>query len=104
MLFSFTVAAILERARSRWSGAEDREERRSFRITAAMCPRCEGRARPDFDLSAFYDDSKSLTEGALTLPSSHGGLYGRIFTAALSTRTSRSQVHHEGLNDLAPQW
>ena len=34
-----------------------------------MCPRCEGRGSVnDIDLSALYDDSKSLNEGALTIP------------------------------------
>ena len=46
-----------------------------------MCPRCEGMgAVSDFDLSALYDDSKSLNEGALTIPGySMDGWYGRIF-------------------------
>jgi excinuclease UvrABC ATPase subunit len=46
-----------------------------------MCPRCEGRGSvTDFDLSAMYDDSKSLNEGALTIPGySMAGWYGRIF-------------------------
>jgi excinuclease UvrABC ATPase subunit len=46
-----------------------------------MCPRCEGRGSvTDFDLSALYDDSKSLNEGALTIPGySMDGWYGRIF-------------------------
>src|SRR5690606_18059678 len=46
-----------------------------------MCPRCEGMGRvSDFDLSALYDDSKSLAEGALTIPGySMDGWYGRIF-------------------------
>ena len=46
-----------------------------------MCPRCEGRGSvTDFDLSALYDDSKSLNEGALTIPGySMEGWYGRIF-------------------------
>ena len=46
-----------------------------------MCPRCEGRGSvSDFDLSALYDDSKSLNEGALTIPGySMEGWYGRIF-------------------------
>ena len=46
-----------------------------------MCPRCEGRGSvSDFDLSALYDDSKSLNEGALTIPGySMDGWYGRIF-------------------------
>ena len=46
-----------------------------------MCPRCEGMGSvTDFDLSALYDDSKSLNEGALTIPGySMDGWYGRIF-------------------------
>src|SRR5213078_3145305 len=46
-----------------------------------MCPRCEGMGNvSDFDLSQLYDDSKSLNEGALTIPGySMDGWYGRIF-------------------------
>ena len=54
----------------------------SFSITGGMCPRCEGMgAVTDFDLTALYDDSKSLNEGALTIPGySMDGWYGRIFS------------------------
>ncbi|MQA82780.1 MAG: ATP-binding cassette domain-containing protein [Streptosporangiales bacterium] len=46
-----------------------------------MCARCEGMGSvSDFDQSALYDDSKSLNEGALTIPGySMDGWYGRIF-------------------------
>jgi excinuclease UvrABC ATPase subunit len=46
-----------------------------------MCPRCEGMGSvSDFDLSALYDDSLSLNEGALTIPGyTMDGWYGRIF-------------------------
>ena len=46
-----------------------------------MCPRCEGMGSvSDFDLTALYDDSKSLGEGALTVPGySMDGWYGRLF-------------------------
>ncbi|RLV54751.1 excinuclease ABC subunit UvrA [Aeromicrobium phragmitis] len=49
-----------------------------------MCPRCEGMGHvSDFDLSALYDDSKSLSEGALTVPGySMDGWYGRLFAGA----------------------
>ncbi|HJY24500.1 MAG TPA: excinuclease ABC subunit UvrA, partial [Actinomycetes bacterium] len=49
-----------------------------------MCPRCEGMGSVnDFDLSALYDDTKSLAEGALTVPGySMDGWYGRIFSGA----------------------
>ncbi|MFB9433660.1 ATP-binding cassette domain-containing protein [Streptoalloteichus tenebrarius] len=54
----------------------------TFSRTGGMCPRCEGRGSVnDIDLSALYDDSKSLNEGALTIPGySMDGWYGRIFT------------------------
>src|ERR1700720_2499337 len=80
--FSFNVASIsgagavtLERA------GKTVKERRSFSITGGMCPRCEGRGSVnDIDLSALYDDSKSLNEGALTIPGySMDGWYGRIY-------------------------
>jgi excinuclease UvrABC ATPase subunit len=49
-----------------------------------MCGRCEGMGSVnDFDLSALYDDSRSLSEGALTIPGySMDGWYGRIFSGA----------------------
>jgi excinuclease UvrABC ATPase subunit len=53
----------------------------TFTRLGGMCPRCEGMGSvTDFDLSALYDDSKSLNEGALTVPGfSMDGWYGRIF-------------------------
>jgi excinuclease UvrABC ATPase subunit len=80
--FSFNVASIsgagavtLER------GGRTVKERRSFSITGGMCPRCEGRGSVnDIDLSALYDDSRSLNEGAITIPGySMEGWYGRIY-------------------------
>ena len=80
--FSFNVASIsgagavtIER------GGTITKERRSFSITGGMCPRCEGMGSVnDFDLTALYDDGKSLSEGALTIPGySMDGWYGRIF-------------------------
>jgi excinuclease UvrABC ATPase subunit len=46
-----------------------------------MCPRCEGMGSvSDVDLTALYDESKSLGEGALTVPGySMDGWYGRLF-------------------------
>jgi excinuclease UvrABC ATPase subunit len=56
-------------------------ERATFTRLGGMCPRCEGMGSvTDFDLSALYDDSLSLNEGALTIPGySMDGWYGRIF-------------------------
>ena len=81
--FSFNVASIsgagavtIER------GGTTTKERRSFSITGGMCSRCEGLGSvTDFDLSALYDDSKSLNAGALTIPGySMDGWFGRIFS------------------------
>src|SRR5271165_4743753 len=83
--FSFNVASIsgagavtLER------GGKTVKERRSFSITGGMCPRCEGRGSvTDFDLSQLYDDSKSLNEGAITVPGyTGGGWNSRLYSAS----------------------
>ncbi|CAM3952034.1 ATP-binding cassette domain-containing protein [Janibacter anophelis] len=46
-----------------------------------MCPRCEGMGQvSDIDLTALYDETKSLRDGALTVPGySMDGWYGRLF-------------------------
>ena len=56
-------------------------EKATFTRLGGMCPRCEGMGSvTDFDLSALYDDSLSLNEGALIIPGySMDGWYGRIF-------------------------
>ncbi|BDZ42245.1 excinuclease ABC subunit A [Paraoerskovia sediminicola] len=80
--FSFNVASISGAgAVTLEKGGKTVKERRSFSITGGMCPRCEGKgAVSDFDLTALYDASKSLNEGALTIPGySMEGWYGRIF-------------------------
>ncbi|HEX5216771.1 MAG TPA: hypothetical protein VFV98_15025, partial [Vicinamibacterales bacterium] len=48
-----------------------------------MCPRCEGMGQiNDIDLSQLYDDTKSLSQGALTIPGyTAEGWYMRIFAA-----------------------
>ena len=44
-------------------------ERRTFTITGGMCPRCEGMGSvTDIDLRQLYDESKTLGEGAITVP------------------------------------
>jgi len=81
--FSFNVASISGAgAVTLQKGGRQTREKRSFNIIGGMCPRCEGRGSvSDFDLTALYDDSKSLNEGALTIPGySMDGWYGRIFT------------------------
>ncbi|RLP82696.1 excinuclease ABC subunit UvrA [Micromonospora sp. BL4] len=68
--FSFNVASISGAgAVSMERGGKTVKERRTFTITGGMCPRCEGRGSvSDIDLTQLYDDSKSLAEGAFTIP------------------------------------
>ncbi|GGO10898.1 excinuclease ABC subunit A [Microbispora rosea subsp. aerata] len=80
--FSFNVASVSGAGAVKFERAgKTVKERREFSITGGMCPRCEGLGRiSDIDLSQLYDDSKSLNEGALTIPGySADGWYGRIF-------------------------
>ncbi|OKI31419.1 daunorubicin resistance protein DrrC [Saccharothrix sp. CB00851] len=62
-------------------GGKTKAEKATFNRLGGMCPRCEGMGSVnDIDLAALYDDSKSLNEGALTIPGySMDGWYGRIF-------------------------
>jgi excinuclease UvrABC ATPase subunit len=62
-------------------GAKTQTRKATFTRLGGMCPRCEGMGSvTDFDLSQLYDDSKSLNEGAITIPGySMDGWYGRIF-------------------------
>jgi excinuclease UvrABC ATPase subunit len=79
--FSFNVASISGAGAVTFEkGGKTVKERRDFNILGGMCPHCEGRGSVnDIDLTALYDDSKSLNEGALTIPGySMDGWYGRI--------------------------
>jgi excinuclease UvrABC ATPase subunit len=65
-------------------GNKTKAEKATFNRLGGMCPRCEGMGSvTDFDLSALYDESKSLSAGALTIPGySMDGWYGRIFSGS----------------------
>jgi excinuclease UvrABC ATPase subunit len=65
-------------------GAKTKAEKATFTRLGGMCTRCEGMGSvTDFDLTALYDDTKSLSEGALKVPGySMDGWYGRIFSGA----------------------
>jgi excinuclease UvrABC ATPase subunit len=82
--FSFNVPSVRASAAitiERGAG-KTQAKKATFTRLGGMCPRCEGRGSvTDFDLTALYDDSKSLREGALTIPGySMDGWYGRIFS------------------------
>ncbi len=80
--FSFNVPTIRGAGTvSIEKGDGKRTEKRTFSIAGGMCARCEGMGTiNDMDLSQLYDDSKSLNDGAITIPGySMEGWYGRIF-------------------------
>jgi excinuclease UvrABC ATPase subunit len=82
--FSFNTATVSGAGaiRIEKGAGKTTTEKRSFSRAGGMCPRCEGMGSvTDFDLSQLYDDSKSLNEGALTIPGySMDGWFGRIFS------------------------
>jgi excinuclease UvrABC ATPase subunit len=80
--FSFNIPSVrASGAITIERGAKTKAEKATFTRLGGMCPRCEGMGSvTDFDLSALYDDSLSLNQGALTIPGySMDGWYGRIY-------------------------
>ncbi|WP_030484377.1 ATP-binding cassette domain-containing protein [Nocardioides aequoreus] len=65
-------------------GREEKSVVKDAVYQGGMCPRCEGMGSvSDFDLTAVYDETRSLEDGALTVPGySMDGWYGRIFSGA----------------------
>jgi excinuclease UvrABC ATPase subunit len=80
--FSFNVASVSASGGIRVQrGARTKTVKAAFNRLGGMCPRCEGRGSvSDFDLTQLYDDTKSISDGALLIPGySVDGWYGRIF-------------------------
>src|SRR5262245_1269486 len=79
--FSFNVPSVRAVGSITVEKGAGKAEKVVFNRMGGMCPRCEGMGSvTDFDVSALYDDTKSLNEGALTIPGySMDGWYGRIF-------------------------
>jgi len=80
--FSFNVASVRATGVITVERGGSKTVKQTFNRTGGMCPRCEGMGRvSDIDLTQLYDDSKSLNEGAITIPGySMDGWYGRIFS------------------------
>ena len=67
--FSFNVASAHGSGAITVERANSKVEARTFTIIGGMCPRCEGMGTvSDVDLSQLFDDSKSIAEGAITIP------------------------------------
>ena len=79
--FAFNVPSVRAVGALTVEKGAAKAEKVVFERTGGMCPRCEGMGQVnDIDLTQLYDASKSLNEGALTIPGySMEGWYGRIF-------------------------
>ncbi|MFF0886340.1 ATP-binding cassette domain-containing protein [Streptomyces sp. NPDC003456] len=69
--YSFNTASVSASGGIRVErGAEKTKTvKATFSRTGGMCTRCEGRGKvSDIDLTQLYDDSKSISEGAFTIP------------------------------------
>jgi excinuclease UvrABC ATPase subunit len=67
--FSFNVPSVRASGVITVERGAGRTVRQTFTRTGGMCPRCDGRGTvSDIDLTQLFDDSKSLAEGAITVP------------------------------------
>ena len=82
--FSFNIPSVRAAGSITVEKGAGKAEKVTFTRAGGMCPRCEGMGSvTDIDLSQLYDDSKSLNDGALTIPGyTADGWQVRIFAAA----------------------
>ncbi|MEU9711102.1 excinuclease ABC subunit UvrA [Streptomyces sp. NPDC047967] len=67
--FAFNVPSVTASGAITVQRGNKKTEKATFSRTGGMCPRCEGRGSvSDIDLTQLYDDSKSISEGAFTIP------------------------------------
>ncbi|MFI9121158.1 ATP-binding cassette domain-containing protein [Streptomyces bikiniensis] len=80
--YSFNVPSVRASGAITVEKGAKKAVRATFERTGGMCTRCEGRGTvSDIDLTQLYDDSKSLDEGALTIPGyTTGGWNYRLYT------------------------
>jgi excinuclease UvrABC ATPase subunit len=82
--FSFNVPSVRARGEITVERGGGKTVTKTFTRAGGMCPRCEGRGTvSDIDLTQLFDDSKSLAEGALTIPGyTAGGWNYRLYAAS----------------------
>ncbi|HEY1419514.1 MAG TPA: excinuclease ABC subunit UvrA, partial [Candidatus Dormibacteraeota bacterium] len=67
--FSFNVPSVRGSGAITIESGAGKTVTRTFASTGGMCPRCEGLGTvSDIDLTQLFDDSKSLADGAITIP------------------------------------
>ena len=82
--FSFNVPSVRASGAITIERGAGKTVKKTFTRAGGMCPRCEGLGTvSDIDLTQLYDDSKSLNEGALTIPGYQaGGWNFRLYSAS----------------------
>jgi excinuclease UvrABC ATPase subunit len=106
--FSFNVPSVRASGAITVERGGGKTVTKTFTRAGGMCPRCEGRGSiSDIDLTQLYDDSKSLNEGALTIPGyKPGGWNYRLYSASgfvdpdkpirrYTKKELRDFLHHE---------
>ncbi|MFI9115912.1 ATP-binding cassette domain-containing protein [Streptomyces venezuelae] len=80
--YAFNVPSVSARGAITVERGDKKAVKATFNRTGGMCPNCEGRGTvSDIDLTQLYDDSKSLDEGALTIPGyTPGGWNYRLYS------------------------
>ncbi|WP_335936563.1 excinuclease ABC subunit UvrA [Streptomyces sp. PTD5-9] len=106
--FSFNVPSVRASGAITVERGGKKAEKVTFTRTGGMCPRCEGRGSVTaLDPAQLYDDTKSLHEGALTVPGyKTGGWNYRLYTESglfdpdrpirdFTEKELRDFLHHE---------
>jgi excinuclease UvrABC ATPase subunit len=106
--FSFNVPSVRASGAITIERGAGKTVKKTFTRTGGMCPRCEGLGTVSaIDLTQLYDDSKSLNEGALTIPGYQaGGWNFRLYSASgfvdpdksirkYTKKELRDFLHHE---------
>jgi excinuclease UvrABC ATPase subunit len=80
--FSFNVPSVRASGAITIARGEGETIKKTVTVTGGMCPRCEGMGTvSDIDLTQLFDESRSLAEGAITIPGYNpDGWMVRIFS------------------------
>ncbi|MEU6624280.1 excinuclease ABC subunit UvrA [Streptomyces litmocidini] len=106
--YAFNVPSVRASGAITVERGDKKTEKATFERTGGMCPGCEGRGTvSDIDRGRLYDDSKSLAEGALTVPGyTPGGWNYRLYSESgfvdadkpireYTEKELRDFLHHE---------
>ena len=82
--YSFNTPSVHGAGSITMEKAAAKAEKRTFSVTGGMCPRCEGMGTAsDIDLSQLFDETRSLADGAITIPGyTLGGWNYRLYASS----------------------